>query len=387
MSETRTILERGVAGFETAPDALDRTLRRVQSRRTRRRAGAAFVAVVVTAVLVAGLWTSFRTAPRPIHPLETTKMGRIEGGRPVAVGYGSVWAITCDRRCGNDQRNASGHLVRLDPDTQQVEASIPIRQGQAVATGAEGVWVADFWHGTVTRVDPTTNDIVATISLRLPFAVSEAADRFAFLPFDLTTGAGAVWVISDRGAVARIDPQTNGVAAYVEIPGGLCGGIAVSCGRVWVTNCVFGVWAIDSATNELVQKVPIADGQHPVQVESVVTAAGALWTGGGDTRKTGDPANPYVFAPGGVVTRIDPAPAIVTATFHFEQPASIVAADDDAVWVSQVSQAGRDAYYRIDTGTNEVSGPFSFGGRLAAVGHGSGWVVTPDGKLEQVRLP
>jgi len=300
------------------------------------------------------------------------------------MGFGSVWAITCDRRCGNDERNASGRLVRIDPRTDRLMASVPIAQGQAVAAGEGGVWVIDFWHGTVTRVDPNTNTAVATIQLQLPFHLCEnCPNPDDFLPFDLTTGADAVWVITDRGAVARIDPRTDRVDAYIRIPGENGGGIAVVGLRVWVTMGVFGVWAIDPATNRVVAKVPILDGRHPVQVEPVA-ASGAVWAAGSDTRRTGDPANPYAFARGGAVARIDPATGQVTETIHFDRPAYITAADERSVWVVL---AGGDAYYRIDTGTNDVSGPFSFGGTLRAVGYGWGWVVSRGGTLTRVALP
>ena len=386
MDEVRNILERGVADFAPSPDALGRTLRRVRRRQWGRRAAAAGAAVMVAGGLVAGLWTGFRPAQRSpvIRPTPSpSPEGRIEGQRPVALGDGSVWAITCDRRCGNDGRLAQGRLLRIDPTTQRLVASVPTGPTQAVAVGEVGVWFIDFWHGTVTRVDPATNRVVATIPLRLPFPVCQCPGARDFLPFDLTTGAGAVWVITDRGAVARVDPGTNRVAAYIRIPGENCGGIAVAGDRVWVTNCVFGVLAIDPATNSVSEKGPIVHGHHRIGAESLLTADGALWAAGANVRKTGDPANPFTFLRGGAVARIDPARGHITATFDFDHSAFLAAADRNAVWVA----AGRDRFYRIDTGTSDVSGPFSLGGMLWAARDGSGWVVTTDGALQQVPLP
>src|SRR5439155_18335793 len=169
-------------------------------------------------------------------------------------------------------------LLRFDPATGRVVASVPVGQAQAVATGEGGVWVIDFWHGTVTRVDPATNRVVATIPLRLPFHLCDnCPNPYDFLPFDLTTGAGAVWVITDRGAVARIDPGTNRVAGYIRIPGENGGGITVAGGWVWISNLVFGVWAIDPATNSVVLKGHFVHGSRRVEAESLVTAGGAPW--------------------------------------------------------------------------------------------------------------
>jgi len=384
MSETRTILERGVAGFEPVPDAIDRTLRRVRRRRSKRRAGAATAALVVTAALVTGLWSAFRPASRPIPPVRPPEVGRIGGQRPLAVGFGFVWAISCVERCGNDERNAAGRLLRIDPSTARVTAAVPVGQAQAVAAGEGGVWVIDFWHGTVTRVDPATSRVVATIPLRLPFPVCRCPGAHDFVPFDLTTGAGAVWVVTDRGAVARIDPETNRVAAYIRIPGENGGGISVAGNRVWVaTDLVHGVWAIDPATNDVVLKAHFVHGSHRVEAESLVASDGAPWAGGANVRRTGDPASPWALAPGGAVARIDPATGHLTATFDFDHPAFLAAAADHAVWVA----AGTDRFYRIDTRTDDVSGPFSFGGMLWAVTDGAGWVVTADGGIERVPLP
>jgi streptogramin lyase len=253
-----------------------------------------------------------------------------------------------------------------------------------VATGEGGVWVIDFWHGTVTRVDPATTRVVATIRLRLPFPVCQSCpDARDFLPFDLTTGAGAVWVITDRGAVARIDPQTNRVAAYVRVSGENGGGIAVVGNRVWVSNGVMGVWAIDPATNSVVLKGHFVHGSHRVAAGSLAAADGELWAAGANVRRTGDPANPWAFAKGGGAARIDPATGHLLTTFDFDRPANITAVGEGAVWVD----AGADRFFRIDTRTYAVTGPFSFGGTLWAVADDVGWVVTAGGGVKRVPLP
>jgi len=104
-------------------------------------------------------------------------------------------------------------------------------------------------------------------------------------------------------------------------------------------------------------------------------------------RKVNDPVNPghpyYELAKGGGAARIDPGTGHLLTTFDFDRPATITAATGDAVWV----EAGSDRFFRIDTGTYAVTGPFSFGGTLWAVTDGSGWVVTAAGGIERVPLP
>ena len=66
--------------------------------------------------------------------------------RPV-VAFGSVWVA------------GGGSLARVDPVTQQIVATLPVRSH--TATPGEGaLWVLDLGDGTtgfVTRIDPATN--------------------------------------------------------------------------------------------------------------------------------------------------------------------------------------------------------------------------------------
>ncbi len=60
----------------------------------------------------------------------------------------------------------------------------------------------------VVRLDPGTGRVVARIKLGpLPFQVSPGDRRF--LPSLVAVGAGAGWVATGRGAVARIDLASN----------------------------------------------------------------------------------------------------------------------------------------------------------------------------------
>ncbi len=55
--------------------------------------------------------------------------------------------------------------------------------------------------------------------------------------FDLTTGAGAVWVTNrDGGSVTRIDARTGGITGQPISVGARPKGIAFFAGSVWVAN-------------------------------------------------------------------------------------------------------------------------------------------------------
>jgi DNA-binding beta-propeller fold protein YncE len=75
----------------------------------------------------------------------------------VAVGMGSVWALTW-----------RGTLVRIDPETRRVRTRIPIgldTEPLAVAVGAGSVWVTNRGDLSVSEIDPRRNRVVRTIPL------------------------------------------------------------------------------------------------------------------------------------------------------------------------------------------------------------------------------
>jgi len=104
------------------------------------------------------------------------------------------------------------------------------RPQKVIGAGEGAVWVASEGsnvfggrvESAVWRIDPERNEVVATI---------EVTD-----PVGLAVGEGAVWIAqSGPGSVTRIDPATNRVASEIEIGANL-GGIAAGEGSVWVTD-------------------------------------------------------------------------------------------------------------------------------------------------------
>jgi streptogramin lyase len=249
MSNLKPVLEKIRDGFVPPQGALERLLvRRVHKHRSQRLA-AAVVALVLSGAAVTGLWSVIRVAPRP-----TSLPGVLPGQAiDVAVGEGSVWVLTCNRRCGDDGRRSEGSLVRIDPVTKQALASAHVARPHALAVSEAAVWVVDFWGSKVTRFDPRTMHQVASIQLRLPFAVCQSCpDVHDFVPWDVAVGDGAVWVSTGRGVLARIDPSTNAVGDIVRLPGDTTGEVAAGEGAVWVTENVQGLFRIDPSTNRVV---------------------------------------------------------------------------------------------------------------------------------------
>jgi hypothetical protein len=155
-------------------------------------------------------------------------------GTPLELiaGRGSLWALTCDHGCRGEARRSVGRIVRIDPRRGRVVASATLRRPGALAIGAAGLYATDFLRDTVRRFDLRTLRVVRRLKLRPPTWF-----RFrdhAFLPEAVAVGDGAVWIVSDRGAVLRSDPPLRRVVATVRLPAGAfgdpVGGVAVGPG-------------------------------------------------------------------------------------------------------------------------------------------------------------
>ena len=161
----------------------------------------------------------------------------IELGAPstsIALGEGAVWV-----------RTASNTVVRLDPESAEIVATIDVPGGVYgnVAVGAGAVWVTGFDTNTLYRIDPGTNEITDEIEVGLN-------------PEGLAATSKAVWVSNHRaGSVSRVNPRTSRVVATVLVgPEGPSGpkNIAMLDGQPWLAVINNGkVVSIDPTTNEL----------------------------------------------------------------------------------------------------------------------------------------
>ena len=282
-------------------------------RRTRGMALAG-LAAVLTVVVVAGLVfrpsanvgaptpspsasSSASAAPSPSRRsarpfpsaivVQPTDAIPIAGTIALATDGTSVWTFT-----------ATGTLVRIDPTTNTIAASVTLKPAtdayQALAGDRAGLWVTDWddntlrrfdsrtlkpvasinmgakpkgvlvtsdaiWvavtrGGTVVRVDPKTNLVAATISVG-PAGPSG--------PNWLARGSGSIWVgIPNNSTVVRINELTNAIEATIAIPGQAspCGGVAAGSTAIWVTSCDGGnlVTQIDPLTNEVVATIDLS---------------------------------------------------------------------------------------------------------------------------------
>jgi len=121
---------------------------------------------------------------------------------------------------------AADALVRIDPATNTVSGSVPVKGAQLAyrpAFGGGMVWAlgSDGMVGdTVLRLDPTTEEVVS-------FSASAAAAAMAY-------GFDALWLaLPNDGTIARLDPATGEISVVAS---GLSGPRAIAIGRdsLWV---------------------------------------------------------------------------------------------------------------------------------------------------------
>jgi hypothetical protein len=145
----------------------------------------------------------------------------IEVGQASALTYaaGSVWLDALD-----DARTNSGTVLRIDPDTGEIQARIPVdaypdseHGGSGIAFDGRYVWIVGTrWSkdgpagGILVRIDPETN---ASETIDLPVGLTD---------IDLVFDDGFLWTtgVSSPGKdprVLQIDPATGEVVSQTPI--------------------------------------------------------------------------------------------------------------------------------------------------------------------------
>jgi hypothetical protein len=162
-----------------------------------------------------------------IDPQTNAITGSVEVGylpTAIAADDDSVWVANrraCDEiaDCADSQFPGStdlqgfpaqSSLMRIDPTTLHVVASVEIRNPQDLAIGAGGIWTVDklpAGAATLMRIDPASNTIVGRIGL------PGGGDTPSVTVVD-----GTVWV-SSGGKLHRIDAASNTVTATYDVVG------------------------------------------------------------------------------------------------------------------------------------------------------------------------
>ena len=150
-------------------------------------------------------------------------------------------------------------VVRFDPRTLRSITSIDTAgpsKGLLLSGGT--LWVANTRGGSVERIDPATNTVVARIT---------AGPAGPSGPNWLAEGLGSVWVsVPNNRSVVRISVARGTLAATIPIAGSVnpCGGLAAGSSAVWVTSCAGGsfVGQIDPSTNTPVGELDLGGSSY-----------------------------------------------------------------------------------------------------------------------------
>ena len=339
---------------------------RAPSRR-RRAALVGVAALALTAVAVAAVWLTRDAPPPEIQPnsvvridpdtLEPAQVIPVSAAPDFVVAAGGyLWITHYIALGGDDLRNAGDRtLTRVDPSTGEAETVGGGLAPCGITPDPSGdVWVANcFAEGTEVR-----SNVVRVDAKTLRFEKTWPIDSYGLETNYrwLTFGGGGLWISIPSG-IERIDPQTG--KRRLVTPG-VTGMLTWSeaYGDVWATWPTFRYVArIDAASGDPVyfhEGMPESPAMADVDGDTVwitdfaaprlvrLNAVGSPDPHSVRLPVTGEGSSPFgVSAGAGAVWattledvwRIDPSTNEVTR-IPFGYPLFIVAADDDAVWVT-----------------------------------------------------
>jgi YVTN family beta-propeller protein len=283
-------LERSVAEVDTA-----RRLQELGRRGRRQRTTTAVLALILTAALLAGVVFAVGIARRPdpppvVGPDPTAPARVVESfrlfGDPVAMAVrnGDVWVA------GDNPTWVTRWVTPTNPMTRETPTIALTAAPTRLTVTEDAAWVLTPADNRVVRIDPATNRVVATVP------VGRA-------PSGLAVGAGAVWVALPQGGLGRIDPASNR-STVVRVPRCCDGELAAGEEALWVANRGDGTLVrVDPATGRVAARVllPRTTEQRPHQV---AVGEGAVWVTSAGTRR----------ATANLLWRVDPASNRVTGT-------------------------------------------------------------------------
>lgn len=314
--------------------------------------------------------------------------------RSVVYGEGSVWVAVSDNDGG-----FGGRIVRIDPETHEVEAEIPVETiptwevgGGAMVVADGSLWVAGSIEApgafddpgggadaALVRIDTSTNEVVETFALGGTHGA------------DLTFLNGEPWVllfgdesVDNRMEVVRLDPTTGDVLDRVPLQAGWAHTIATAGGRLVVyeggdqgVNVGGHLTSIDPRTGGLTR----AEIPSRYFEGGPVVWRGEVWAAAEDGFARFDPVTAEVIEGS---PELDPS--------RYASCCGFVEADDRGIWfIGFDGRTGGDARRLdvFDPSTGEVTELVTLedGSPVAmAVAPESVWVLNYDGTLTHVAL-
>jgi Tol biopolymer transport system component len=290
---------------------------------------------------------------------------------------GAIWAPAWQPVTGDAQSSTpSATSSPTSTSGGRVTATIDVGDADAVTYGEGSIWVtrrdAPSLSGNVLRIDPTTSEVVATIPV-------DAVPQWETGGGGITVALGSVWVAGSvarpdggtEAAAVQIDPATNTVLETIRLGGRAADDLAVgSDGSVWaLLRTMSGqpeVVKLDASTHSVVASLQPLGGSYG----RYIFASG----GGALVDLAEPPAGPIDSS---TMMAVDPSTGDLLATVWLRSlPYSATAMGDGEVWA-----ATGTTLERLDLASGKTLGePFEVTntGDTLAVGEGRVWFVGPE---------
>jgi streptogramin lyase len=242
---------------------------------------------------------------------ETGSRGAAGVPTGVAVGDGAVW-VTNGFGVGD---GPDGGVSRIDPVGESLEPAFGTPTGsEAIAWGADRVWVTDTATGEVEIYDPTTHE-VKTIELEAGSGDQPRPEQIVVDP-----QGDVAWVgDAEAGRVFRLDAATLSATDTFTVSTPVTG-LAVGEGGVWVSGGADDrITLLDADTGAVVTSLDLAASGCNTP-EAVAVGADSVWVACSTSR---------------TMLRIDPATRDVAGSVALDgAPSALTVDGDGAVWVA-----------------------------------------------------
>jgi YVTN family beta-propeller protein len=318
--------------------------------------------------------TDFVSAARTALGLEEPPRPRSRRRLAVTLGTALVAGIAVAALAvlllGRDPAPAGpepGALVRIDPATNTVvsDVAIPGHPGNLVVTSG-GIWIADFFAGSLERYTPATG-----ISQRI---TSNGEPR------DLAVARGSVYVAADgdffSGIVSRYNAVTGVRRDGIKL---LACAIAAGDGVVWAAGCPFVQRLSTDARPLRILHAEYLPFRTPTRAENTRGQFRELAVGGGSLWVLGDDLDRRVW-------RLDQRTGRVLATIELGFPPRSAAFGGGRLWVTD---SLHDTVVAVDAATGKVLAPTHVGRSPGGVVVAAGSVWVPnmlDGTVSRLDL-
>jgi Tol biopolymer transport system component len=327
--------------------------------------------------------------PMRAEIVDTFAVGEVVSS--VAYGEGSVW-VAASFNDGNE----GGRIVRIDPETHEVQADIPVEviPGWEVGGGAMLVEGGSLWvtggldvlgnfddpgggvDAAVIRIDASTNRVVQTIDL----GGRNGAD--------LTFLNGELWVllfgdqsVENAMEIVRVDPGTGDVLARFRLDAGWAHTLVAADGRL--LTAVGGEDAVN-VDGRVVEIDPVAGTVSSIDVPSrSFTPMPVAWRA--QVWISTDPG--FVRFDPLLETFVDPPVALPQ---RFGDCCGFLTGGDRGIWFLSLAENGTDRELNLfDPATGEAAALVALdeGSPVAmAVAPDAVWILNYEGTLTHVDL-